>query len=270
MNRMYEIGEGRPIWKLRPTLLLVTAGLLVLVATGMLALVVSGPLVDAIGSALGLGSVAITVWSIVKWPLLLVVAVLAVALLYWATPNVRQPKFRWISIGALVALVLWALLSVVFGFYVSNFSSYDKTYGSLAGVIIFLLWLWLTNLALLFGAELDAELERGRQLQAGIEAEEFVQLPARDTRKIDKAKTQHETDASVVEKLRESRAGPTENTVRMARKASRTVTPTVTTTVTTTEVPLREQSGGCQSRQRPRPRKPPPLQSELAGACRRR
>lgn len=205
MNRMYEIGEGRPFWKLRPALLLVTTVLLILVAAGLLALVVSGPLVDAIGSALGLGSLAITIWSIVKWPLLLVVAVLAVAILYWGTPNVRQPKFRWISIGALVALVVWGLLSLAFGFYVANFSSYDKTYGSLAGVIVFLLWLWLTNLALLFGAELDAELERGRQLQAGIEAEESVQLPARDTSKIDKAKTQHETDVERGRELRESR-----------------------------------------------------------------
>jgi membrane protein len=204
MNRMYEVGEGRPFWKLRPTQLLVTAVLLVLVAVGMLGLIVSGPLVDAIGNALGLGSVAKTVWSIAKWPLLVVIAVLAVAILYYGTPNVRQPKFRWLSIGAMVALVVWALLSVAFGFYVSNFSSYDKTYGSLAGVIVFLLWLWLTNLALLFGAELDAELERGRQLQAGIEAEESVQLPARDTRKIDKAKTQHESDVARGRELRES------------------------------------------------------------------
>jgi membrane protein len=208
MNRMYEIGEGRPIWKLRPTLLLVTAGLLVLVAVGMLALVVSGPLVEAIGNALGLGSVAITVWSIAKWPLLLVIAVLVVAVLYYATPNVKQPKFRWISIGALVALIVWALLSVAFGFYVANFGNYNKTYGSLAGVIIFLLWLWLTNLALLFGAELDAELERGRQLQAGIEAEESVQLPARDTTKIDKAKSQHEGDVERGRELRETRGDP--------------------------------------------------------------
>jgi membrane protein len=162
MNRMYEIGEGRPMRKLRPTQLLITAVLLVLVAMGMLALVVSGPLIQAIGDALGLGSVAITVWSIAKWPLLVVVAILTVAILYYATPNVRAPGFRWLSIGALVALVLWALLSEAFGFYVSYFSSYDKTYGSLAGAIVFLLWLWLTNLSLLFGAELDAELERGR------------------------------------------------------------------------------------------------------------
>jgi membrane protein len=124
--------------------------------------------------------------------------------LYYATPNAKQPKFRWISVGALVAIIVWALLSGAFGFYVSNFASYDKTYGSLAGVIVFLLWLWLTNLALLFGAELDAELERGRQLQAGIEAEERVQLPARDTRNIDKARAKHEQDVEAGRDLREN------------------------------------------------------------------
>ena len=103
-----------------------------------------------------------TVWNIAKWPVILVVVVLIVALLYYATPNVKQPKFRWISVGAVLAIVVWVIASAAFGFYVANFSSYNKTYGSLAGVIVFLLWLWITNLALLFGAELDAELERGR------------------------------------------------------------------------------------------------------------
>ena len=126
----------------------------------------------------GLGSTAVTVWNIAKWPVLLVVVVLIVALLYYATPNVRQPKFRWISVGAVVAIVVWIVASALFGFYVANFSSYDKTYGSLAGVIVFLLWLWITNLALLFGAELDAELERARELQSGQPAEEVIQLPA--------------------------------------------------------------------------------------------
>ncbi len=118
--------------------------------------------------------------------------VLIVALLYYATPNVKQPKFRWISVGAALAIVVWVLASAAFGFYVANFSSYNKTYGSLAGVIVFLLWLWLTNLALLFGAELDAELERGRELQAGIAAEQTVQLPPRDTRNIEKAEAKQQ------------------------------------------------------------------------------
>lgn len=205
-NRMYEIGEGRPAWKLRPLMLLVTVALITLVAVGALAIIVSGPLIQSVGDTLGLGSTAILVWSIAKWPLLIIIVVLNVAILYYATPNAKQPKFRWISIGALVAIIVWALLSVAFGFYVSHFSSYNKTYGSLAGIIVFLLWLWLTNLALLFGAELDAELERGRELQAGIKAEEEVQLPARDTRNIDNAKEKHEQD---VQRGREIRENPT-------------------------------------------------------------
>ena len=114
---------------------------------------------------------------------MLLVVVFLVAVLYYATPNVKQPRFRWISVGAGLAIVVWILASVAFGLYVANFGSYNKTYGSLAGVIILLLWLWLTNLALLFGAEVDAEIERSRQLQAGIEAEESLQLPPRDTRR---------------------------------------------------------------------------------------
>ena len=186
MNRMYEVGEGRPVWKLRPLLLLVTAAIVALVALVLVALVLTGPAAEAVGNVIGLGSTAVTVWSIVKWPVMVAVVVLVVALLYYATPNVQQPKFRWISVGAVFAIVVWGLLSLVFGFYVANFSSYNKTYGALAGVIVFLLWLWLTNLALLFGAELDSELERGRQLQAGIEAEDELQLPLRDSSKLEK------------------------------------------------------------------------------------
>ena len=128
-----------------------------------------------------------TVWNIAKWPVILAVVVLIVAVLYYATPNVKQPKFRWISVGALLAIVVWIIASALFGLYVATFASYNKTYGTLAGVVVFLLWLWITNLALLFGAELDAELERGRELQAGLPAEETVQLPPRDTRNIEKA-----------------------------------------------------------------------------------
>jgi membrane protein len=120
--------------------------------------------------------------------------VLIVAILYYATPNVKQPKFRWLSVGAIVAILVWIVASVGFAFYVATFGSYNKTYGSLAGVIVFLLWLWITNLALLFGAELDAELERGRELQAGIPAEETIQLPPRDSRKIHKAQKKQRKD----------------------------------------------------------------------------
>ena len=194
MNRIYEVREGRPIWKLRPAMLLLTVVLVALVAVTLLGLVLTGPVAESVGDAVGLGSTVVTVWGIAKWPVLLGVVVVIVALLYYATPNVRQPSFRWVSVGAVLAIVTWALLSAGFGFYVANFSSYSKTYGSLAGVIVFLLWLWITNLALLFGAELDAELERGRQLQAGIAAEETLQLPPRDDRAIEKARARDEQD----------------------------------------------------------------------------
>jgi membrane protein len=188
MNRVYEIGEGRPFWKLRPVNLLLTLVLVVLAAITLAGLVLTGSVADAVGKAIGLGSTVVLAWQIVKWPVLLAVVVLMVALLYYATPNIRLPKFRWVSVGAVLAILTWIVVSAAFGLYVANFSSYDKTYGALAGVIAFLLWLWLTNLALLFGAELDSELERARELQSGIAAEEELQLPPRDTRNVDKAR----------------------------------------------------------------------------------
>jgi membrane protein len=207
MNRMYEVAEGRPIWKLRPVNLLLTAVLVVLTAIALALLVLTGGVAEAVGNALGLGSTVVLVWNIVKWPLLLAIVIVIVALLYYATPNVKQPKFRWVSVGAVVAIVVWIVASAAFGFYVSNFSSYDKTYGALAGVIAFLLWLWLTNLALLFGGELDAELERGRELQSGIAAEETVQLPPRDTRNIEKAREKEREDVHRGRQLRLGRRG---------------------------------------------------------------
>ena len=205
MNRIYEIGEGRPIWKLRPMMLLITLVTVVLAAAVLVGLVITGPAAQAVGDAIGLGSTVVTVWNIAKWPVMLLVVMFVVGLLYYATPNVKQPKFRWISVGAVLAIVVWILASVVFGFYVSNFSSYNKTYGALAGAVVFLLWLWITNLALLFGAELDAELERGRELQAGMPAEEEIQLPPRDTRKIDKAEEKERADVLRARRLRETR-----------------------------------------------------------------
>jgi membrane protein len=202
MNRIYEIDEGRPIWKLRPLMLVVTLVTVALTAVVAIGLVVTGPAARAVGDAIGLGSTVVTVWNIAKWPVLLAVVVLIVALLYYATPNVRQPKFRWISVGAAVAILTWIVASALFGFYVANFSSYNKTYGSLAGVIVFLLWLWITNLALLFGAELDAELERGRELQAGLPAEQIIQLPARDTRSSEKAAKKERDDVNRGRRLR--------------------------------------------------------------------
>jgi membrane protein len=183
MNRIYEVDEGRPFWKLRPVNLIITVVTVVLAAVVLLALVLTGPFAEEVGATLGFGDTAVTVWNIAKWPVLLFVVTFIVAVLYYATPNVQQPKFRWISVGAAFAIVVWILASIGFGVYVSNFGSYNETYGALGGVIILLLWLWLTNVALLFGAEVDAELERARQLQGGIEAEEELQLPPRDTRR---------------------------------------------------------------------------------------
>ncbi|MCU0283682.1 MAG: YihY/virulence factor BrkB family protein [Candidatus Nanopelagicales bacterium] len=209
LNRIYEIDEGRPFWKLRPAQLLVTVGLLVMAAIVLAGLIVSGPVAEGIGEALGIGTTATTVFQWAKWPLILLVVVVMVALLYYFTPNVRQPKFHWISVGSVLAILAWIVASLAFGFYVSNFSNYNRTYGALAGVIIFLLWLWITNLALLFGAEVDAELERSRQLQAGIEAEETLQLPPKDATKSEQDQRKLEERIEEGRELREraERAG---------------------------------------------------------------
>lgn len=204
MNRIYEIQEGRPFWKLRPMQLLVTVIAVVSVAIVAIVLVLSGGVADAVGNALGLGQGVRIAWDIAKWPLLLFVVIFLVAVLYYATPNAKQPKFRWISLGAVLAIVVLGLGSVVFALYVSTFSNYDRTYGSLAGVIVFLLWLWIANLALLFGAEFDAELERGRELQGGIAAEKDIQLPARDTRRSDKRAEKEKKDIADGRRIRQA------------------------------------------------------------------
>ena len=204
MNRIYEIDEGRPFYKLRPTMLLITLIAVILAALVALGLVVSGPVARSVGSAIGLGNAAVTVFNIAKWPIMLAIVVVVVAILYYATPNVKQPAFRWISLGAGVAILVWILASLGLAFYVANFANYNKTYGSLAGVIVFLLWLWLTNLALLFGAELDSETERGRQLQAGIKAEQTLQLPPRDTKASDKNAAKDEKELARARAIRAS------------------------------------------------------------------
>lgn len=186
MNRIYEVDEGRPIWKSRPLFLLLTVIVLALIAVVGFGLAISGDVARTLGDVVGLGDTTVTVWNIAKWPVILAIVIVIVALLYYATPNVRQPRFRWISVGATVAILTWLVVSAAFGFYVANFGNYNATYGSLGGVIVFLLWLWITNLALLFGAEIDSELERVRQLQAGIKAEKSLQLPPRDTTMSDK------------------------------------------------------------------------------------
>lgn len=202
MNRIYEIDEGRPIWKLRPQMLLLTLVLVLMGGLIILGVALSGGVAETIGSTIGLGDTAVTVWGIAKWPVMLLLVMAMVALLYYFTPNVRQPKFRWMSPGAGLAIIVAILASVAFGFYVSNFGSYNKTYGSLAGVIVFLLWVWIINNVLLLGAEFDAELERARQLQSGIAAEETIQLPPRDTKKSDQAAEKREES---IEEAREIR-----------------------------------------------------------------
>ena len=186
MNRIYEVEEGRGVLKLRPQVLLITVIVLVLIVLMGLMLVLSGPVAEAVGNTIGLGSTAVTIWNIAKWPVMVAFAVLMIAVLYYGSPNIKQPKFRWMSLGGFIALIVLAITTAAFSFYVSNFGSYDATYGAIAGVIVFLLWLWLANLSLLFGVEFDAEMERGRQLQGGIEAEETIQLPPRDTKAADK------------------------------------------------------------------------------------
>jgi membrane protein len=243
MNRMHEIAEGRPFWKLRPWMLLVTLVEVVLAAAVLLGLVLTGPAAQVVGDLVGLGDTAVLVWSIAKWPVMLAAVVLMVAILYYAAPNVQQPRFRWISVGAALAILVWVVASAAFGLYVSQFSSYDKTYGSLAGVIVFLLWLWLTNLALLFGAELDSELERGRELQAGLPAEERLQLPPRDTAGIEKAEAQHAEDVARGRALRESRGeSDDQEGDPSSRREHRNTTRTPTRTPTRTRTRTRHRS----------------------------
>ncbi len=205
LNRIYGIDEGRPVWKLRPLMVIVTLGLVVLAALVLVGIVVSGPVADAVGSAIGLQGQTVTAWSVAKYPLILIVVMVMVAVLYHVTPNVRQPRFRWLSPGAVLAIVVWVFASVGFGFYVSTFGKYGSgsAYGSLGSIIVFLLWLWLTNLALLLGAELDAELERTRELRAGVAAERSIQLPPRDTTQSDKAQAKLEERVEEARRLRE-------------------------------------------------------------------
>ncbi|SCL38403.1 membrane protein [Micromonospora rhizosphaerae] len=185
-NVIYDVPEGRPIWKTLPIRLGVTALIGVLLLASSVIVVFTGRLATEVGSAIGLGSTAVTVWNIVKWPVLLILVSLMFAILYWASPNARHGGFRWVSPGGVLAVVIWLIVSGLFALYVSNFGSYNKTYGAVAGVIIFLVWLWLSNVAILLGAEFDAELERSRAIEAGHPAEEEPYLELRDDRKLRK------------------------------------------------------------------------------------
>ncbi len=183
-NVIYETPEGRPVWKLRPLQVLVTFVMLVLLTLVALALVLTGPIVTTVAGPLGIGQSAVSVWNIAKWPVLVIVVILMFAVLFYAAPNVKLAGFRWVTPGAIFALVVWLVASAGFAFYAANFGSYDKTYGTLGGLVVFLVWMWITNSALLMGMELNAERERSRELQAGTPgAERELQLDARSAPK---------------------------------------------------------------------------------------
>ncbi|MEV5490231.1 YihY/virulence factor BrkB family protein [Streptomyces bobili] len=181
-NAVYDVPEGRPVWKVLPVRVGVTVLLLVLAVLSALIVVFTGDLARRAGTALGIGDTALTVWSIAKWPVLVVLVTIMIALLYWATPNVKGRGFRWITPGSVLALLIWLIASAGFAFYVANFASYNKTYGTLAGVIVFLVWLWISNIAILLGLEFDAELARQRAVAGGLPPDEEPYVPPRDTR----------------------------------------------------------------------------------------
>ncbi|GGG61392.1 hypothetical protein GCM10011374_25500 [Kocuria dechangensis] len=182
MNRIYEVEEGRPVWRLYPTMIGVTVSLVVLVVAMILLLVLSGPIVERLGGLVGLSGTALQLWNTARIPVLLALLAFMIAVLYYATPNIHQPKFRWLTPGSVIAIVVMAAATTGFSFYVANVNDYNATYGAIGGVLILLLWIWIMNIVLLAGAEFNAEIERARQLQAGITAEETLQLPPRDTR----------------------------------------------------------------------------------------
>ncbi|MGC4748633.1 YihY/virulence factor BrkB family protein [Micromonospora sp. DT201] len=178
-NAVYGVTEGRPVWKLRPLQIGLAAVTLVLLAVVALGLIVSGPVTDAVGDLINAGGLARTVWSVAKWPVLAMVMMVLLSLLFWIAPNVRQPRFRWLTPGGAVALLSWAVVSFGFGLYVATFASYKTTYGSLGAAIAFLVWLYLSNSALMLGVQINAQVQRGRQLQAGDPDPEEPVLPPR-------------------------------------------------------------------------------------------
>jgi membrane protein len=189
-NSVYDVPEGRPIWKTLPIRLAVTAVIGLMLIASAVIVIFTGDLAQVVGDTIGLGSAAVTVWSIAKWPVLVLLVSLMFAILYWASPNAKTGGFRWVSPGGIFAVLLWLVASGAFAFYLANFANYNKTYGTLGGVIAFLVWLWISNIAILLGAELDAELERGRAIAAGHPPDEEPFLQLRDDRKIKKGSEQ--------------------------------------------------------------------------------
>jgi membrane protein len=179
-NIIYETPEGRPIWKLRPLQVLVTLVIVLLLAVMALGIVLTGPIVDAVAESIGVGDTATTVWDLAKWPALIALFVVLIAILYYASPNVKLRGFKWVTPGSIVALVVWLLASAAFAFYVANFGSYNKTYGTLGGLVVMLMWMWITNIAILFGHQLNAERERRAEIAEGVpRAEKEIQLEPR-------------------------------------------------------------------------------------------
>jgi membrane protein len=189
-NVIYGIGEGRPIWKTAPIRLGVTIVAVILLLISAVIVVVSGPVAQQIGDLIGVGNTAVLVWNIVKWPVLLIIVSVLLAILFWASPNAKQGGVQWVSPGGLIAVVIWLVISGLFAVYVTNFSSYNKTYGALAGVVIFLVWLWFTNIALLLGAEINAELAHGKAIAGGLPEDVQPFADPRDIRKLDEADKQ--------------------------------------------------------------------------------
>jgi membrane protein len=180
-NIIYETPEGRPFWKLRPLQIAVTMAMIIMMALLAVGLVLTGPVVEAIANPIGLSSTAVDAWNIAKWPVMAAIFILMVDVLYYATPNVKLRGFRWVTPGAILAIVVWAIASALFALYIANFSSYDKTYGTLAGLVVLLLWFWITNLAILFGHQMNAERERSAEIAEGRpRAEKEIQLEPRD------------------------------------------------------------------------------------------
>jgi membrane protein len=189
-NAIYDVPEGRPIWKTLPIRVGVTAVVGVMLVASAAIVIFTGDLAKIVGDKIGLGSAAVLTWDIAKWPVLLILVSLMFAILYWASPNAKTGGFRWVSPGGIFAVVLWLLASAAFAIYLANFANYNKTYGALGGVIAFLVWMWITNIAILLGAELDAELERGRAIAAGHDPTDEPFLELRDDRKIKKGSEQ--------------------------------------------------------------------------------
>jgi membrane protein len=190
-NSIYDVEEGRPIWKTAPVRFGTTLVLVILLVVAAVIVVFTGGLAQQVGNLIGLGSTFLDVWAIAKWPVLLLIVSLMFALLYWAAPNAKTGGFKWVTAGGIVGVVLWIVASAAFAFYVANFGSYNKTYGAMAGVIVFLVWLWVSNVAILLGAEFNAELERGRRIEAGHPEDREPFVEPRDTRKMsDEAKAE--------------------------------------------------------------------------------